>query len=116
MTQINDQLNSMVARHDALQREAIATAAQLRDELDRARASAVITAEELEQALTSQAERLEEQSSQLDDQKAQLRDRCRCRRKRGCTTQIPEDGIFYNSPCKIYDAELWLCGPEPLNS
>ena len=74
MTQINDQLNSMVARHDALQREAIATAAQLRDELDRARASAVITAEELEQALTSQAERLEEQSSQLDDQKAQLRE------------------------------------------
>ena len=25
------------------------------------------------------------------------------------------DGIFYNSTCKIYDAELWPCGPDPLN-
>ena len=25
------------------------------------------------------------------------------------------DGILYNSICKIYDAELCLCGPDPLN-
>ena len=74
LAKVKDQLDSMIARHEALQLEVITTAERLQGELDRVQAASVTTAEELERALADQAERLEEQSSQLDDQDAQLRE------------------------------------------